>query len=132
MKDKNTATVVYIEDEPEMIDLVRLILTRKGYQVLGASNGSDGLELIQKVCPDLILMDLMMDGIDGRQVHALLKADPRLRHIPVIVVTAKQPDADSRQELQASDVDDYIYKPFSPQEILAAIEKVLLRRKDWE
>jgi CheY-like chemotaxis protein len=132
MKDKNTATVVYIEDEPEMIDLVRLILTRKGYQVLGASNGSDGLELIQKVCPDLILMDLMMDGIDGRQVHALLKADARLRHIPVIVVTAKQPDADSRQELQASDVDDYIYKPFSPQEILAAIEKVLLRRKDWE
>lgn len=132
MKDATTATVVYIEDEPGMIDLVRLILTRKGYQVLGASNGADGLELIRKTCPDLILMDLMMDGIDGRQVHAHLKADPRLRHIPVIVVTAKQPDADSSSELQASDVDDYIYKPFSPQEILAAIEKVLRRCKDWE
>lgn len=132
MTEAYTATVVYIEDEPGMIDLVRLILTRKGYKVLGASNGGDGLDLIRKHRPDLILMDLMMDGIDGREVHARLKADKRLCHIPIIVVTAKQPDADSRSELQASDVDDYIYKPFSPQEILAAIEKVLRRRKEWD
>jgi len=77
-------------------------------------------------------MDLMMDGIDGRQVHARLKADPALRRIPIIIVTAKQPDVDSPFELQASDVDDYIYKPFSPSEIVNAIEKVLLRRKEWE
>lgn len=132
MKDTRAPTIVYIEDEPEMIDLVRLILNRKGYVLMGASNGADGLELIRKNLPDLVLMDLMMDGMDGREVHARLKADRRTCNIPVIVVTAKQPDADSRHELQAADVDDYIFKPFSPQEILDAIEKVILRREEWE
>jgi two-component system, OmpR family, response regulator VicR len=125
-------TVVYIEDEPEMIDLVRLILGRKGYQVLGASNGADGLDLILRTLPDLILMDLMMPGMDGRQVHARLKANPSTCKIPIVVVTAKQPEADSKDDLQVDEVDDYIYKPFSPQEILAAIEKVITRRKEWD
>ena len=117
--------VVYIEDEQEMIDLVKLILTRKGYKVTGAGGGQEGLNIVRKQLPDLVLLDLMMPDMDGWDVYQQMKADDLTRSIPVIVVTAKAQNIDKVLGLHIAKVDDYISKPFSPQELLDSIERVL-------
>jgi DNA-binding response OmpR family regulator len=117
--------VLCIEDEPEMIELVRLILERKGYRVTGAVGGIEGLEILNTHKPDLILLDLMMPDIDGWEVYRQMKADPNLADIPVIVVTAKAQSIDKVLGLHIAKVEDYITKPFGPQELLASISRVL-------
>jgi CheY-like chemotaxis protein len=117
--------VVCIEDEPEMIDLVRLILGRKGFQVIGANGGIEGLETVRRVKPDLVLLDLMMPDMDGWEVYQQIKADPGLRDIPVVVVTAKAQSIDKVLGLHIAKVDDYITKPFGPQELLESVEKIV-------
>ncbi len=120
-----TKRLVYIEDEIEMIDLVRLILGRKGFEVVGANGGQEGLELVRNQPPDLVLLDLMMPDLDGWEVFQQLKADEATRQIPVIVVTAKAQTIDRVLGLHIAKVDDYISKPFSPQELISSVEKVL-------
>jgi len=117
--------VVCIEDEPEMIDLVRLILGRKGFNVIGANGGIEGLETVRRMKPDLVLLDLMMPDMDGWEVYQQIKADPALRDIPVVVVTAKAQSIDKVLGLHIAKVDDYITKPFGPQELLESVEKIL-------
>lgn len=119
--------VVCIEDEPEMIDLVRLILGRKGFEVIGAPGGREGLQVIAQVRPNLVLLDLMMPDMDGWEVYQRMKADPETKYIPVIVVTAKSQSIDKMLGLHIAKVDDYITKPFGPSELLRSIEKVLIR-----
>jgi len=118
-------TVVCIEDEAEMIDLIKLILGRKGFELVGASGGVEGLEAVRRVKPDLVLLDLMMPGMDGWEVYQQMKADEELKHIPVIIVTAKAQSIDKVLGLHIAKVEDYITKPFGPQELLQSIEKVL-------
>ena len=122
--------VVCIEDEPEMIMLIKAILNRKGYDVVGANNGREGLETIERVKPDLILLDLMMPGMDGWEVYQKLKASETMQHIPVIVVTAKAQSIDKVLGLHIAKVDDYIAKPFSPQELLNSVDTVLSKQKE--
>ena len=117
--------VVCIEDEPEMIDLVRLILSRKGFEVIGANGGIEGLEVVREEEPDLILLDLMMPDMDGWEVYQQIKADAKLRNIPVVVVTAKAQSIDKVLGLHIAKVDDYITKPFGPQELLDSVEQIL-------
>jgi DNA-binding response OmpR family regulator len=117
--------VVCIEDEPEMIDLVKLILGRKGFDLTGAMGGREGLEAIRRVKPDLVLLDLMMPDMDGWEVYQQMKADPDMQKIPVIVVTAKAQSIDKVLGLHIAKVDDYVTKPFGPQELLQSVEKVL-------
>jgi DNA-binding response OmpR family regulator len=123
--DNNSKRVVCIEDEPEMIDLVRLILGRKGFNVIGANGGVEGLETVRQEEPDLVLLDLMMPDMDGWEVYQQMKADPALREIPVVVVTAKAQSIDKVLGLHIAKVDDYITKPFGPQELLESVEKIL-------
>jgi two-component system, OmpR family, response regulator VicR len=125
MKDTPKSTIVCVEDEPEMVDLIRLILTRKGFEVLGAGTGAEGLELIRKRSPDLVLLDLMMPDMDGWEVYQQMKSQEKTRDIPVIVVTAKAQSIDKVLGLHIAKVDDYIAKPFSPQDLLTSVEKVL-------
>src|SRR3990172_9458957 len=122
-------TVVCVEDEPEMIDLIQLILNRKGFQVIGAHGGAEGLETIRSVKPDLVLLDLMMPGMYGWQVYQQLKADEDIANIPVIVVTAKAQNIDKVLGLHIAKVDDYISKPFSLQELVDRVEKVLSKQQ---
>ncbi len=117
--------VVCIEDEPEMIDLVRLILGRKGFELIGAVGGREGLETVQQVKPDLVLLDLMMPDMDGWEVYQQMKASEELRNIPVIVVTAKAQSIDRVLGLHIAKVDDYVTKPFGPQELLESVSRVL-------
>jgi two-component system response regulator VicR len=121
--------LVYIEDEPEMIDLVELILNRRGFQVLGANGGHQGLELVRRELPDLVLLDLMMPDMDGWDVYQQMKSDEMTRDIPVIVVTAKAQSIDKVLGLHIAKVEDYISKPFSPQELLDSVETVLARHQ---
>jgi len=118
-------SILCIEDETEMIDLMRLILGRRGYEVRGAASGIEGLKMIRAEKPDLILLDLMMPEMDGWEVYQQLKAEEKTKSIPVIVVTAKAQSIDRVLGLHIAKVDDYIAKPFSPQELLNSVEKVL-------
>lgn len=127
--DKDKVDILCIEDEAEMIDLIRLILGRRGYEVRGANGGRQGLELMRQERPDLVLLDLMMADMDGWEVYQRMKNDAALSDIPVIVVTAKAQSIDRVLGLHIAKVDDYITKPFSPQELLTAVEKVLKKSK---
>jgi len=120
-----TKKIVYVEDELEMIDLVKLILSRKGYEVIGAAGGREGLDIIQEIVPDLVLLDLMMPDIEGWDVYQQIRANDATKHIPVIVVTAKAQNIDKVLGLHIAKVNDYISKPFSPQDLVASVEKVL-------
>ena len=122
---ENKKKVVCVEDEPEIIDLIRLILGRKGFDLTGATGGLERLDAIRRVKPDLVLLDLMMPDMDGWEVYQQMKADPELKNIPVIVVTAKAQSIDKILGLHIAKVDDYVTKPFGPQELLQSVERVL-------
>ncbi len=124
-ENTNTIKIVCIEDDPEMIDLVKLILTRKGYEVTGATNGPDGLTQIKAVQPNLVLLDLMMPDMDGWEVFKRMRDDDEMKSIPVIVVTAKAQSIDKVLGLHIAKVDDYITKPFGPSELLSSVLRVL-------
>lgn len=123
--DKHPTCVVYIEDDPEMIELVSLIIERKGYRLIGAQGGRQGIDTIFKSPPDLILLDLMMPDLDGWDVYHQIKANTDTQNIPVIIISAKSLAIDKVLGLHIAKVDDYITKPFRPQELIASIEKVL-------
>jgi len=123
--EQQTKKIVYVEDEMEMIDLVKLILNRKGYEVIGAAGGREGLDIIRDIVPDLVLLDLMMPDIEGWDVYQQMRADDATKHIPVIVVTAKAQNIDKVLGLHIAKVNDYISKPFSPQDLVTSVEKVL-------
>jgi len=124
MDQASPKTIVYIEDDPEMIDLVSLILNRRGYQVKGAHGGREGLEAIFEIQPDLVLLDLMMPDIDGWDVFHQIKANELIRDIPIIVITAKAQAIDRVLGLHIAKVNDYISKPFRPQDLLDSVDRI--------
>ncbi|MBZ0298053.1 MAG: response regulator [Anaerolineae bacterium] len=117
--------VVCIEDEPEMIDLVKLILSRKGFEVIGATSGQTGLHLIEQLQPELVLLDLIMPDMDGWEVYQKMKSNSTTAHIPVIIVTAKAQSLDRMLGLRIAKVDGYVTKPFGPSELLASVQQVI-------
>jgi two-component system response regulator VicR len=127
---KKTLRILCVEDEPEMIDLIRLILSRKGFDVSGATGGQDGIYKIRSEKPDLVLLDLMMPYMDGWEVYQQMKADESTKNIPVIVVTAKAQSIDKVLGLHIAKVDDYIAKPFSPKELIDSVERVLAKKEE--
>lgn len=132
MEESAAYNIVYIEDDPEMIDLVALILSRQGYKVTGANGGREGLEVVKTASPDLILLDLMMPDMDGWDVYQQLKSEETTRSIPVIVITAKAQTIDRVLGLQIAKVDDYISKPFRPADLVTSIQKIINRNRIQE
>lgn len=122
-------TIIYIEDDPEMIDLVTLILRPKGFNVKGANGGRVGLDKVIREKPDLVLLDLMMPDMDGWEVYHQLKANEMTSQTPVIIITAKSQAIDQVLGLYIARVDDYISKPFHPQQLVESIQKVLSRKE---
>ncbi|MGQ9851756.1 MAG: response regulator transcription factor [Aggregatilineaceae bacterium] len=124
-KDTKSIKIVCIEDDPEMIELVKLILSRQGYEVIGATGGEAGLQAIEREQPALVLLDLMMPEMDGWEVYQRMRADERMKDVPVIVVTAKAQSIDKVLGLHIAKVNDYITKPFGPSELLTSVMRVL-------
>ncbi|HSZ55771.1 MAG TPA: response regulator transcription factor [Tepidisphaeraceae bacterium] len=119
-------TILVIDDEKDLIELVRYNLEKEGFDVIAATDGQSGLEVVKKHRPDLVVLDLMMPGLDGLAVCQQLRNDPRAGRIPVIMLTAKATEADRIVGLELG-ADDYITKPFSPREVVARIKAVLRR-----
>ena len=122
--------ILVVDDEEDILELVRFNLAREGYEVLCAMSGEEALEEARKKHPDLVVLDLMLPGIDGLEVARALKREAGTKEIPVIMVTAKGEEADVVTGLELG-ADDYVTKPFSPR-ILVARVKAVLRRKNKE
>jgi two-component system, OmpR family, response regulator VicR len=123
-------TILYIEDDPEMIDLVTLILSRRGYTVKGAQGGRQGLDVLTVETPDLILLDLMMPDMDGWDVFQQIRGTAATQKIPIVIITAKSQMIDKVLGLHIAGVDDYICKPFHPQELWDSLERIFARQND--
>ena len=119
-------TVLVIDDEKDLIELVTYNLGKEGYDVIAADDGHSGLEVARKHRPDLVVLDLMMPGLDGLQVCQRLRSDSRTGNVPIIMLTAKATEADRVVGLEFG-ADDYITKPFSPREVVARVKAVLRR-----
>jgi len=118
--------VLIIEDDPDIIQLLSHVVRRAGGESVLASGGRQGLRLAQKSSPDLILLDLMMDDMDGWSTLEALKADERLRAIPVVIVTVKQEVEDYEQiDAHAGMFETWISKPFKVDELTSRITQIL-------
>ncbi|MAW75911.1 MAG: response regulator [Planctomycetota bacterium] len=118
--------VLLVEDEGDIRDVIEYNLEREGYLTLAFDNGEAGLEAIRNESPDLVLLDLMLPGIDGLEICRQIKEDPTTRDIPIIMITAKTEESDVVLGLGVG-ADDYVNKPFSPQELIARVKSVLRR-----
>ncbi len=123
------ATILVIEDDPDILELVSYNLGKEGYTVIGATNGEQGVALLGTANPDLIVLDIMLPGMDGLDVLRTLKRDGKTSGIPVIMTTAKSEDTDIVSGLELG-ADDYVTKPFSPRVLVARIRAVLRRSAD--
>ncbi len=117
--------ILTVDDDPDILDVLELTLSEH-YDVIQANNGAEGLKIIQQKIPDLIICDYMMPVMNGREFCKSLKKDVLLRHIPIIMLTGKGEVHDRISGIEAG-VDDYMVKPFAPDELLARI-KMILRR----
>jgi two-component system alkaline phosphatase synthesis response regulator PhoP len=120
--------ILVVEDEEDILELLRYNLTKEGYRVTGVLSGEEGLKAARSQPPDLIVLDLMLPGIDGLTVCRELKMDAKTRDVPIIILTAKGEEADIVTGLELG-ADDYITKPFSPRVLLARLRAVLRRRQ---
>jgi DNA-binding response OmpR family regulator len=121
--------IVVIEDEVDILEVINYNLSKEGFDVCSALDGEEGLGLIKKEVPDLVLLDLMLPGLDGIEICRKLKTDYSTRSIPIIMVTAKGEESDIVLGLGMG-ADDYMVKPFRPRELMARIRSVL-RRGDF-
>ncbi len=121
-------SIICIEDDADMNELIQLILRRKGFKVDGAMNGSDGLRKIREAIPDLVLLDLMIGDPNGWEVYQQLKADEKTKEIPVMIVTAKAECVDKVLGLYIAKVVDYVSKPFLPSDLIERVNKVLAKK----
>ncbi|MCF8062243.1 MAG: response regulator transcription factor [Deltaproteobacteria bacterium] len=127
------AQILVVDDEEDILELVRFHLEREGYRVTCAETGEKALERVRSSRPALVVLDLMLPGIDGLEVARLLKADESLRELPIVMLTAKGEEADVVTGLELG-ADDYVTKPFSPRVLVARVKAILRRgaRKEPE
>ena len=118
--------VLVVDDNPELVDGVKLTLEMEGYQVLAAIAGQEALDILERITPDLILADIMMPGMDGYELYERVHQDERWVQVPFIFLTAKTAKADIRRGKEMG-ADDYITKPFDPEDVVAAVRGRLKR-----
>jgi two-component system alkaline phosphatase synthesis response regulator PhoP len=119
--------ILVVDDEEDILELVRFNLAREGYDLVCTMSGEEALEMARKEHPDLLVLDLMLPGIDGLEVAKILKNDVKTKDIPIIMLTAKGEEADIVTGLELG-ADDYVTKPFSPRVLVARV-RAALRRK---
>ncbi len=121
------ATILVVEDEPGIQQVLKFNLSQHGHDVLVADDAEGAMQLLRSALPDLILLDWMLPGQSGIDLVQRIRADARLKNIPIIMLTARAEERDKIQGLDTG-ADDYITKPFSPRELMARIKAVLRRR----
>ncbi len=119
-------TILIIEDDADIVELMQYNLAKEGFQVRIARDGEAGLHEVRRHRPDLVLLDLMMPGLDGLEVCRRIRRDADLASTPIVMVTAKSEESDVVSGLELG-ADDYLAKPFSPRELLARVRAVLRR-----
>jgi len=124
--------ILIIDDTDLMVKLTTDILTEKGYEVVSANNGLDGIKMVMTEKPDLVLLDIVMPGLDGFEVCKLLREDESNNLMPIIMLTAQGNEEDKLAGLELG-ADDYITKPFNPRELISRVKNTLLRidRNRW-
>jgi two-component system phosphate regulon response regulator PhoB len=121
-------SILAVEDDEDILELLRYNLAKEGYRVTAVTTGEEGLRLARSTTPDLVLLDLMLPGVDGLEVCRSLKMDAKTRLAPIIMLTAKGEEADIVSGLELG-AEDYITKPFSTRVLLARVRAVLRRRR---
>ncbi len=119
--------ILAIEDDPASARLISYTLEQGGYQVLMAPNGLEGLRKAQEEEPDLVILDVMLPGLDGFQVCRRLRAEPRTRHLPILMLSAKAQEIDKATGLKVG-ADDYLTKPADPAELLSRVGSLLAQK----
>ena len=117
--------IMVVDDEPDVVDLVKLVLESDGFQVITAYSGKEALEKVGNEMPDLVLLDIMMPQMDGWEVYSRIRANPKTKDIPVAMLTAKSQSIDKMIGLHVVKVDDYITKPFGRSELLERVKRIL-------
>jgi len=117
-------TILVIEDQEDNRRIMHDLFTSKGYEVIEAVNGIDGVAVAETYHPDLILLDIQLPGIDGYEVTRRIKTNPEIQRIPIIVVTSYALSGDDVKAFEAG-CDAYVAKPFSPRELLAKVREYL-------
>lgn len=121
--------ILVVDDEEDILELLKYNLSREGYQVACTTSGENTLNLVETEAPDLILLDLMLPGMDGLEVARRLKDKPDTKNVPIVMLTAKGEEADIVTGLELG-ADDYVTKPFSPRILLARVRAVLRRKQN--
>lgn len=119
--------ILIVEDERDIADLIAFNLEREGYQVVMADSGEEGLSKARNMAPGLVVLDIMLPGINGLDVCRSLKSELNTRHIPIIILTARDEDVDIVTGLELG-ADDYVTKPFSPKVLVARVRSILRRK----
>lgn len=123
-----SATVLIVEDEKSISTLLKYNLEKEGYTIIISQNGEDGIEQVKKNLPDLVILDWMLPDLSGIAVCDLIKREPRLKSIPVIMLTAKSEETDKIRGFETG-ADDYVTKPFSTKELVLRVQALLKRVK---
>ena len=123
----NGSEILVVEDEPAIQELIAVNLEHAGHRVQRAASAAEAEAIIRDVRPDLILLDWMLPDLSGTAFARRLRADARMKDVPIIMLTARAQESDKVEGLE-SGADDYVTKPFSPKELLARIKAVLRRR----
>ena len=124
-------TILVVEDERDIVELLRYNLTQAGFRVVTAANGQQGLDMARRERPDLVVLDLMLPVLPGTEVARLLHQDEKTRGIPILMLTARDSEVDRIVGLELG-ADDYVVKPFSPRELVLRVQAILRRESREE
>ncbi len=123
-----SARILVVDDEPDLLELVRFNLAQAGHDVLTATTGQEGLDAVRRAEPDLVVLDLMLPDVSGTEVCRRLRADPAHQELPILMLTAKGEEVDRVVGFELG-ADDYVTKPFSPRELLLRVQAILRRSR---
>jgi two-component system phosphate regulon response regulator PhoB len=124
-----SAQILVVDDEPDLLELVRFNLAQAGYAVVTASTGAEAIEELRRGAPDLVILDLMLPDVSGTELCRRIRADASLAALPIIMLTAKSEEVDRVVGFELG-ADDYVTKPFSPRELSLRVKAVLRRQSE--
>jgi two-component system phosphate regulon response regulator PhoB len=119
--------ILVVDDDPDLLELVRLNLSQAGFEVDVAATGGEAMQSLQAACPDLVVLDLMLPDVSGTDLCRQLRSDPSFAELPIIMLTARADEVDRVVGFELG-ADDYVTKPFSPRELVLRVRAVLRRR----